>query len=242
MSKCSQGSVLICIHSNQWTSKSAWCGSQVTVILYTMILQTRVLRQPLKMRMTTTIAVLTTNACKKMINKQCHISWQHSWNISNTAGATYQYHPRVGQNSETISTERQTYSSQLPAVTSSRFCFWSSLIQIRRKYYQSLCLWKYDKRCPAHSLARQDLITSVTDIWNNSDETGKIVISAPASWLLRELAIMRLDWTRIGLSANCPVTDMFRQQPDKSPTNHLAVSLIADWSTRRLVNSPKCLI
>jgi len=45
---------------------------------------------------TTTVA-LTTNACKKMINKQCQISWQHSWNISNTGSATYVYYPRVGQ-------------------------------------------------------------------------------------------------------------------------------------------------
>jgi len=44
--------------------------------------------------------------------------------------------------------------------------------------------------CRTYSLARQYLITSVTDIWNNSDETGKIVISAPL--LLASTAHSRL--------------------------------------------------
>jgi len=34
----------------------------------------------------------------------------------------------------------------------------------------------------------------------------------------------------------------FLRQPDISLTNQLAVSQVADWSTRGLVNSPKCLI
>jgi len=33
-----------------------------------------------------------------------------------------------------------------------------------------------------------------------------------------------------------------RRQQDNSPTNQLAVRQVVDWSTRRLVNSPKCLM
>ena len=115
-----------------------------------------------------------------------------------------------------------------------------------------------------------------------------------ASWPVRELSSLRLDWLPVGLSASCPVSNMlpllssssssycaqkhsktqvirqkkeilpyqylhdvqlllnkqqqvaspltffeqYRCLQDNLPTNQLAVSQVADWTTRGLVNSP----
>jgi len=107
---------------------------------------------------------------------------------SNTGRATYEYHPeyhpRVGHK-PFLPKDRHT------AVNYLRLLLYDSVFD-HHSYKSGANTTKACARgntindvhhflleCPTHSLARQDLITSVTDIWNNSDKTGKIVISAP---------------------------------------------------------------
>jgi len=184
MSKCSQGSVLICVHSTQYVKVSlVWIPSHCDIV-YNDLADSSAKAAIKDADDITTIAALTTNACKNMINKQCHISWQHSWNISNTGRATYEYDPRVGQK-PFLPKDRHT------AVNYLRLLLHDSVFD-RHSYKTGANTTKacacgntindvhhFLLECPTHSLARQDLITSVTDIWNNSDETGKIVISVP---------------------------------------------------------------
>jgi len=119
---------------------------------------------------------MTTSACKRVVREYCTSHWQRKWNIAETGRSTYELIPTVGQ-------KPQLPSRRNVAVSFVRILLHESNLH-RQPYKLSantiqLCncgqsvddLEHFLLECKQYDKARHELVSAITDVWNDSEQS-----------------------------------------------------------------------